>query len=114
MISIFFLLILSVCAVMGWLPIWLAIYYYAVGVLTFLIYGLDKFLALKDKQRVSEKNLNILALLGGWPGAYFGQKLFKHKVSKPSFLRLYWLVSFINLALLVTLLSLFYRQQLPF
>lgn len=114
MIPIFFLLILSVCAVMGWLPIWLAIYYYLAGVLTFLIYGLDKVLALKNKHRVSEKHLNILALLGGWPGAYFGQKLFKHKVSKLSFLRFYLLVSFLNFLVLVTLLSLVYRQQLPF
>jgi uncharacterized membrane protein YsdA (DUF1294 family) len=43
-------------------------------------------------------------LLGGWPGAALGQYVFKHKSSKPSFRRLYWLTVLLNVAALGWLL----------
>ena len=36
--------------------------------------------------------LHLLGLFGGWPGAYLGQRWFRHKSSKISFQVLFWLI----------------------
>lgn len=52
----------------------------------FLIYGIDKWLAISQKRRVPEKLLLSAALIGGSLGAVLGMIVFRHKVSKTSFL----------------------------
>lgn len=47
--------------------------------MTFLFYGFDKNRAIKNKNRVPEIVLHILALIGGTHGAFLGQKVFRHK-----------------------------------
>ncbi len=42
--------------------------------------------------RVPEMILHTLALLGGSPTALISQKLFRHKISKKSFIIIYWLI----------------------
>lgn len=78
----------------AWLVDWPA-YFVAVtasSVTTFLLYGLDKFEAVRPgqdrKQRVPENLFHLLALLGGFPGGWLGRFLFWHKIRKFSF----WLV----------------------
>ena len=66
---------------------------------TFVVYGFDKRRAVRGGWRVSEQTLHLLALLGGWPGAYLGQRLFRHKISKVPFLMVFWLVVAIHFAL---------------
>lgn len=66
---------------------------------TFLVYGFDKRRAVRGGRRVPEQTLHLLALLGGWPGAYLGQRLFRHKISKVPFLAIFWLVVAIHFAL---------------
>lgn len=51
----------------------------AVNVLAWLIFGLDKRLAVKHKRRVPEATLLTLAFLGGSVGAMFAMTLFRHK-----------------------------------
>lgn len=60
------------------------------NVLTFAVYGFDKAAARKKAQRVPERTLHILAALGGWPGAYMGQRVFRHKTLKQKFRRIFW------------------------
>ncbi len=60
------------------------------NLVTFYLYMRDKNAAENGDWRISEKQLHILALLGGWPGAWFAQKTFRHKTSKPSFQWAYW------------------------
>jgi uncharacterized membrane protein YsdA (DUF1294 family) len=36
--------------------------------------------------------LHLLAFLGGWPGALLGQRQFRHKTKKVSFLIAFWVV----------------------
>jgi uncharacterized membrane protein YsdA (DUF1294 family) len=36
--------------------------------------------------------LHFLELLGGWPGAYLGQRIFRHKTSKISYQFVFWLI----------------------
>jgi uncharacterized membrane protein YsdA (DUF1294 family) len=55
--------------------------------IAFVAYGVDKRQAgLRHLQRVPEKYLHVLALLGGWPGALLGQRVFRHKRRKTRFL----------------------------
>ena len=60
-------------------------WYFAVSVLTVLAYRVDKSAAERHRWRVKESTLHILALLGGWPGAFIAQRMFRHKSRKSSF-----------------------------
>jgi uncharacterized membrane protein YsdA (DUF1294 family) len=51
----------------------------ALSVTTLGIYGLDKALSKTGSVRVPENLLNVLALLGGFPGGWLGMALFHHK-----------------------------------
>ena len=61
--------------------IWIAI----MSVWAFLAMGYDKRQAKKKGQRIPEKNLWFLAILGGGIGAYFGMQIFRHKTRHTSF-----------------------------
>ena len=50
-----------------------------VNALSFLIFGLDKGLAVKGCRRIPEATLLTLSVLGGSPGAMFAMVLFHHK-----------------------------------
>jgi uncharacterized membrane protein YsdA (DUF1294 family) len=41
---------------------------------------------------VSEANLHLLELLGGWPGAFLAQRRLRHKCSKGSYQFVFWLI----------------------
>lgn len=60
------------------------------SLLTFFIYGFDKNAAETGRWRTAEKTLHLLSLIGGWPGAWVAQRLFRHKVRKASFMAGYW------------------------
>lgn len=57
---------------------------------TFYVYWRDKDAAVQGGWRASENQLHGLALLGGWPGAWFAQQILRHKSSKKAFQTLYW------------------------
>ena len=54
-------------------------YLVAVNLIAFTVYGADKRRAKKDKRRVPEKTLFLLALIGGSVGAWAGMYTFRHK-----------------------------------
>ena len=59
-----------------------------VNLLSFLIYGMDKLLAIRGKRRIPEAALLTLAVLAGSVGAMLGMLLFRHKIdarAHPSF-----------------------------
>ena len=59
-----------------------------IGVLSvwaFFAMGYDKSQAKKKAARIPEKNLWLLAILGGGIGAYFGMQMFRHKTRHTSF-----------------------------
>lgn len=62
------------------------IYLIGINVLTFLIYGADKWKARRDKWRIPEETLIWLALVGGSVGALLGMHLFRHKTKHKKFL----------------------------
>ena len=59
-------------------------YIMIINIITFFVYGIDKYLAYKEKSRVSEKLLLTLALCFGIIGALLGMKIFRHKTKKKS------------------------------
>ena len=59
---------------------------------TFVAYGVDKRAAIKKTWRVPEKDLHMLEFLGGWIGAWVGQKFFRHKTAKKSYQAMYKLM----------------------
>ncbi|MFT5298682.1 MAG: uncharacterized membrane protein YsdA (DUF1294 family) [Colwellia sp.] len=71
--------------------------YFTLSLLTFVLYAIDKRNAIKGRRRISEKTLQISALLGGWPGALLAQQTFRHKTQKRPFILVLWLGILINI-----------------
>ena len=60
-------------------------YLLAINVLTFVVYGVDKWRARRGRWRVPEATLLGLAALGGSVGAWVAMRLFHHKTQKKKF-----------------------------
>ena len=57
----------------------------ALNLITFIIYGIDKFKAKKAKWRISEATLILLAVIGGSIGAWLGLQVWRHKTQHKKF-----------------------------
>ena len=64
---------------------YLAYYLLAINVVTFIVYGIDKYKAKKAKLRIPEATLLLLAVLGGSIGAWMGMKVWHHKTMHKKF-----------------------------
>ncbi|MEJ5049249.1 DUF1294 domain-containing protein [Chryseobacterium culicis] len=73
------------------------------NLITFGVFGFDKWQAKKHQWRISENTLLGLSLIGIL-GAASGMIIFHHKVSKKSFLVKFFIVVLINLVLFYRLL----------
>jgi uncharacterized membrane protein YsdA (DUF1294 family) len=49
---------------------WVLLFIAVLNLLTFVVYYLDKNAAIRGSQRTPENTLHLLAVLGGWPGAF--------------------------------------------
>ena len=56
-----------------------------INVLTFVVYGIDKWKAKNGNWRISEATLLILAVIGGSIGALLGMKVWHHKTMHKKF-----------------------------
>ena len=65
----------------------MAVLYYLVTInaITFLTYGIDKLKAMKNKWRIPEATLLLLAVTGGSIGAFLGMKVWHHKTMHKKF-----------------------------
>ena len=61
------------------------LYLTAVSVLCFAAFAWDKFCAIRGLWRIPERTLLMLALIGGTPGAFAGQRWLRHKTQKQPF-----------------------------
>jgi len=61
------------------------LFYAAINIITFVIWGVDKFKAISKQWRVPERVLVSLILLGGAFGALAGMLVFHHKTRKKEF-----------------------------
>lgn len=67
------------------LPWQIAVTYPLLGVATWRACRKDKQTAARDRWRTRASTLPLLALLGGWPGAWLAQRHLRHQSSKFSF-----------------------------
>lgn len=61
------------------------IYIVLINLLSFLLFGIDKYLAIKKKRRISEKTLILMMYIGGVIGSLLGMLFFHHKTKKIKF-----------------------------
>lgn len=59
--------------------------YLIISLFTFVLYGIDKFLAKAEWKRIPERWFHTMSLIGGFSGAWFGMQVFKHKTNKPKY-----------------------------
>ena len=61
------------------------IYFVVINVVTFVVYGIDKYKAVRSKWRIPESTLIGLAVIGGSVGAWLGMKFWHHKTLHAKF-----------------------------
>lgn len=80
------------------------------NLVVFLVYGIDKRRAKKEKWRISEKTLILMALFFGGTGALLGMGVFHHKTLHKQFSVGVPLLALLNYALIGAVLWLFYLK----
>lgn len=71
------------------------------SIASFGAYAIDKVAAVRRRGRIRERTLHLLALAGGWPGAWVAQQLFRHKTRDVSFRMVYWSIVALHLVAIV-------------
>lgn len=61
------------------------IYLISINVITFVVYGIDKWKARNEQWRTPESTLFLLAIFGGSVGALLGMQVWRHKTQHWSF-----------------------------
>ena len=77
----------------------------AINIATFLLYGIDKYKAKKNKWRISEATLLTMAAIGGSIGAWAGMRLWHHKTMHKKFKYGIPVIIILQVALAVYLLT---------
>ena len=60
-------------------------YLLAINIVSFFLYGIDKYKAKKNKWRISEATLLMIAVIGGSIGAWVGMLIWHHKTMHKKF-----------------------------
>lgn len=60
-------------------------YLITVNIVSFILYGIDKYKAKRGKWRISEATLLAMAVIGGSIGAWTGMKVWHHKTMHKKF-----------------------------
>ena len=60
-------------------------YLIIVNIVSFILYGIDKYKAKRGKWRISEATLLMMAVIGGSIGAWVGMRLCHHKTMHKKF-----------------------------
>jgi uncharacterized membrane protein YsdA (DUF1294 family)/cold shock CspA family protein len=89
-ITIGFCIFLAAVTALGKVPFQISGIYVIASLVAFFAYALDKSAAQKNRWRTKESTLHLFALVGGWPGAFYAQKILRHKSSKAEFKNVFW------------------------
>lgn len=85
--------------------IYIIYYLIIINLLTFIYFWLDKYFAVKQKYRISEKNLFILTALWGFLWAILGMHFFAHKTIKSNFQIKFWIIVVLRILILIFILN---------
>lgn len=85
-------------------PLLILAWYLVLSAITLTVYGVDKHRARTERRRVPERTLQGLALMGGWPGALLGRRIFRHKTRKHGFSAVLFAISLLHVAVWTYLL----------
>lgn len=77
---------------------YLALWYAAASLATFVAFWLDKRLAQGGGRRIRERTLHLSAAIGGWPGALAAMHVLRHKNRKAGFVAAQFLIAFAHVA----------------
>ncbi|WP_415327591.1 DUF1294 domain-containing protein [Chryseobacterium sp. MMS23-Vi53] len=72
-----------------------------INLISFIIFGLDKKKSIKHQRRISENTLLGVSFIGGTAGAIAGMLIFRHKISKGSFLLKFGFVVMLQVVLIL-------------
>ncbi|WP_329806829.1 DUF1294 domain-containing protein [Flavobacterium facile] len=72
------------------------LYLLSINAVSFILFGYDKFLAIKNKRRIPEKELFTVATIGGAFGGLFAILVFNHKISKAFFMWRFMFIFIVN------------------
>ncbi|MEP1741953.1 MAG: cold shock and DUF1294 domain-containing protein [Kangiellaceae bacterium] len=92
-----FMMIVLALVLFNRLPLFVLYLYSILSIVSIAFYQIDKFAAQQGHWRTTEKILQLLSLIGGWPGAIVMQQLLKHKSKKLSFRLKHFVMVAINL-----------------
>lgn len=87
---------IGVLYALHWLPLTVVGIYAVASAIAFLLYAKDKNAAKRNRWRTPEQTLHTISLLGGWPGALLGQRVFHHKTTKQPFQFFFWITVLAN------------------
>jgi uncharacterized membrane protein YsdA (DUF1294 family) len=84
-----------------------ALLYYliVINIVTFLVYGIDKWKAKQGSWHISEATLLILAVIGGSIGALLGMRVWHHKTMHKKFKYGLPLILLVQIALIYLILD---------
>jgi len=85
------------------LPLYVPLLYAVLSLVAFFAYWWDKRKAQAGQWRTRESSLQLLALIGGWPGAILAQNYLRHKSQKRAFLLVSYVASMLNVIALIWL-----------
>lgn len=100
-----FSVVLGGLILLGQLPIEVLYLYLLASIVAYVMYAADKSAAQRNRWRTPESHLHLIALVGGWPGAYLAQQRLRHKSAKQEFKTVFWFTVVLNLAGLGYLLT---------
>jgi uncharacterized membrane protein YsdA (DUF1294 family) len=73
------------------------LYLLSINAISFILFGFDKFLAIKNKRRIPEKELFTVSTIGGAVGGMFAILVFNHKISKATFMWRFMFIFILNI-----------------
>ncbi|HKO77935.1 MAG TPA: DUF1294 domain-containing protein [Flavobacterium sp.] len=78
-----------------------------INLIAFVLIGYDKQLAIKNKNRISEKTLLVWVAIGGTIGSSLAMSIFRHKTAKTSYLLKFFGIVSLQI---ITIITLFYFE----
>ncbi|HEU4653393.1 MAG TPA: cold shock and DUF1294 domain-containing protein [Steroidobacteraceae bacterium] len=104
-VSTLFLIGVAALTLSRKLPWFVPLIYVALSGIAMFAYAFDKSAAMNRRWRAQESTLLMIGLLGGWPGAWIAQRIFRHKTQKTSFRFAFLFTVLVNAGVLVWVVS---------